>query len=351
MTDSRELRPGVRVFLTGGTGFIGSQVARLLVRRGCDVTVLVRAGSSLRRLSDISESLKLLEGDLFAPAAFPAMLKTVAPEVVFHLAWYLEPALCLDSPKNLDCLAGSVALFQALEGTGCRRVVLAGTINEYDDRVGRATESSPLRPSTLYGACKAALACVAEQLARLQGWNLVRARMFNVYGPGEDQRRLVAHVVCKLLRGESCDITSGEQIRGYLHVEDMATALVAVAASDFAGAVNVGSSQPVSVADVARKAAALIGAEHLLRIGARPQRLGDSGVLYPDTKLLLGELGWRPRYTLEDGLRQTIDWWKDKLFLSNPEPPLAPTVAGVRDDGMASESSGPSADRPLGELP
>ncbi len=302
---------GTAVLLTGASGFIGSQVARRLVYQGCRVTALVRPGSDPGRLADVANKIAFVEGDVEDAGFCRGLVGRVAPEVVLHLAWYLAPGDWADSPRNLDCLAGSLALLQGVAGTGCRRVVVAGSSVEYDTDLGRVTETSAIRPRTLYGACKASLFLAGGQLARRDGWGFAQARIFNVYGPGEDERRFVPQVVRGLLRGEPCELTPGDQVRDYLHVEDVASALVALAAGDIEGAVNVASSRPVTIAALARTIAGLLGRPDLLRLGARPARPGEYACLYADTRLLRERAGWSPRYGLDAGLKQTIGWWQD----------------------------------------
>jgi nucleoside-diphosphate-sugar epimerase len=251
--------------------------------------------------------------DFETPSACRDLVDAHTPAVVLHLAWSSEPGRWLDSERHLDHLAGSMALLQGVARTGCRRVVVAGSSVEYEGDQKPVGESSPVGPRTLYGACKASLGLVGGRLAQRHGWGFCQARVFNVYGPGEDPRRLVPHVILCLLRGAPCDLTAGSQVRDYLHVEDVASALVMLAASDVEGPVNVGSSEPVTVAALARTIASMLGRPGLLRLGSRPPRTADDSCLYADTRRLRERTGWEPRYSLEAGLRQTIAWWEDAL--------------------------------------
>lgn len=272
---------------------------------------LVRAGSSLHRLDGVRDQLQFLEGDLRdAPALQPILAKRV-PEVCLHLAWYAEPGgKCLWAHENLDCLTGSLAFLRALHDVGCPRVVIAGTSVEYDTSTGYVSESSPIRPANLYAAAKHSLFLTANHLDVRVGWTVAAARIFSVYGPWEDPRRLVPFVISKLLAGEACGLTRGEQIRDYSHVEDAASALWAIAKSPVTGPVNVGSSQPVSVASVAERLGALLGRSELLRFGARPAPQGDPAFLVANTDRLRHEVGWLPRYDLPSGLADTVAWWR-----------------------------------------
>ena len=309
---------GTRVVVTGAAGFIGSHVVRLLVAGGSAVTAIVRPQSRRERLADVADRLTFVEGDLEDPRFCRDVIESLAPEVVYHLGWYSEPGRWPDSPRHGHCLAGSRALLKAAGMAGCRRVVVGGTSVEYDTTFGQVTETTPLRPPSVYGACKAALGLLGQRLARRYGVSIAHARIFNVYGPREDERRLVPHVVCSLLRGVACDLTAGTQIRDYLHVEDVASALLAIGTSDVTGAINVGSSRPVSVADVAQTIAQELGRPDLLNLGARSERTGDYPCLYADARLLCERTNWRPRYDLESGLSQTIRWWRDHCGVDKP---------------------------------
>jgi nucleoside-diphosphate-sugar epimerase len=302
----------VKVFLTGATGFIGSHVARLLVREGCEVTALARAGAVLRRVEDLRGAVRWLEGDLTDPDRLRAPLASDPPEVCLHLAWYAVPGQYLHATENLDCLRGSLGLLQALDEAGCPRVVMAGTCFEFDTRYGYLSETSPIRPQSLYAASKHALHLVAEQYQRLHGRRLAWARIFYQYGPWEDPRRFVPAVICALLAGEPCSLTQGGQVRDFLHIEDVARAIWAIARSDLEGPVVIGSSRPVTVADVARAIGDQIGRGELLRFGARPTPPDDPPFLCANTTLLRTRTDWSPRYDLRAGLAETIAWWKSQ---------------------------------------
>ena len=301
----------MRVLLTGASGFIGSHLARLTLAEGHQVMALVRPGSNLRRLEGVRDQLQLLEGDLRDTAALQPLLAKSVPDVCLHLAWYAEPGgQCLWAHENLDCLTGSLAFLRVLHDAGCRRVVIAGTSVEYDTSTGYVTEASPIRPANLYAAAKHSLFLTANHLDVRGGWTVAAARIFSVYGPWEDPRRLVPFVISKLLAGEACELTRGEQIRDYSHVEDAASAMWAIAKSHVTGPVNVASSQPVSVASVAERLGALLSRPELLRFGARPAPQGDPAFLVANTDRLRHEVGWLPRYDLSSGLAHTVAWWR-----------------------------------------
>src|SRR6202011_3100840 len=162
-----------------------------------------------------------------------------------HLAWYAVPGKYLDARENLDCLGVSLHLLEVLAQTGCRHVVMTGTCAEYDTDVGYLRESGPTRPATLYAAAKLSLGITAAIRAAQLGMTLSWARLFYLYGPYEDERRMVPSLIRSLLENKPFKASSGRQIRDYLHVDDVAAALCALAAARANGTFNVCSGEPV----------------------------------------------------------------------------------------------------------
>jgi nucleoside-diphosphate-sugar epimerase len=248
----------MKILLTGSTGFIGSHVAELLTRQG---------------------------HELGQPA-----------EVGIHLAWYVEPGKYLESPLNDKCRDDSLAL---IKSTPCRRWVVAGTCFEEF-------------PTTRSARAKRDLYLELEKLDIELAWT----RLFYLYGPREHPRRFVPSVINALLAGKPAPLTKGDEIRDFLHVEDVAAGIVAVAVSKLTGIVQVGSGLPVTVREVATEIAGIIGRPELLQFGAYQPATTDPPSLVADNARLRST-GWRPRYDLASGLRATIEWWRQ-------HPPAAP---------------------------
>ena len=305
----------MRVLVTGGSGFIGSNVVRQLVGAGDEVHALIRAGSDLRRVAEVRDRVRWHTADLRDAESVGRAVAAIDPELTIHLAWTAEPGVYLHTPENVDHLAAGIRLANAVAEAGCPRFVGVGTNLEYrpDDAGGALHENAPLGPVHLYGACKLALSVALEEVSRRHGMSVAWARQFLLYGPAEDPRRLVPAVITALLKGEPAKTTAGEQIRDYLHVADVAGAMIAIGRSTLTGPVNVASGIPVAVRDVVARIGELVGRPELLAIGALPYRGNDPKHVVGDvTKLELGT-HWKPRYDLDSGLRHTIDWWREEL--------------------------------------
>jgi nucleoside-diphosphate-sugar epimerase len=304
----------MRVFITGATGFIGSHLARLLVREGCEVFALLRPESDAWRIRDLLPALKVVEGDVLGPEeGWSDRLETIRPEVCFHFAWYTEPGVFLQSALNLQYLSASVPLAMRVADAGCRKLVVPGSFSEYDQSLGYLAEDSPIRPNTIYGSAKSALYQGLALWAPRAGLELLWPRLFSVYGPGEHEKRFVPAVITAALRGEPTRLTPGEQMRDYLHVADVAGAVWAVAQSDLTGPVNIGSGHPVAIRELATRVGTILKRPDLIRLGDLPYREGDPMFICANTRLLKNATSWVPGFDLEAGLGDTIDWWRERL--------------------------------------
>jgi nucleoside-diphosphate-sugar epimerase len=188
-------------------------------------------------------------------------------------------------------------------------VVTAGTCAEYSWEEGGdgicREDATLLRPSTLYGTSKDALRRMQESMARTLGFSAAWGRVFFPYGVGEPAGRLVPSVIDNVLGGKPAQCSHGRQVRDFIYVDDVARAFAVVLDSGYEGTVNIGTGQPVTIAEVARAAAEAAGRPELLELGVLPSRAGEPDVLLADTAKLR-RLGLLPRWTLAEGMAATV---------------------------------------------
>lgn len=297
------------VLVTGGSGFIGSHCLAPLVMAGFDVHAVRSSGAPLAL-----DGVTWQQADLLDDAEIMRLVETVQPTHLLHLAWFATPGLFPSAIENFHWTKASLSLYRRFAENGGHRVVTAGTSYEYDWRYGYCSEAmTPRAPITVYGTCKKALNELADAYAETAGLSSAWARVFFLYGPREYPERLVPSVICSLLSGMPARCSHGEQIRDYLHVQDVADAFVAILASDIVGAVNVSSGSPVALKSIVMTIGSKLGRPELVELGAIPARDNDVPFVVADVGRLTGEVGWRPSIGLNEGLDQTIAWWRDEL--------------------------------------
>lgn len=267
------------ILLTGATGFVGRQVLRELAGRSCRVRLVVRDGKQDRIPRSAALEEIVTTADIWSESADWCADVCRDVDTVIHVAWYAEPGHYLQSPKNLDCLAGTLRLAEGAVRANVRRFVGIGTCFEYDLSAGQLTIGTPLRPTTPYAEAKAAAFRALSQPLPQQGVEFAWCRLFYLYGESEDERRLVPYLRARLAAGEPADLSRGDQIRDFLDVSEAGRMIVETALGAVQGPVNICSGVPVTVRQLAERIADEYGRRDLLRFGARPDNLVDPPVV------------------------------------------------------------------------
>ncbi|NOE35853.1 NAD(P)-dependent oxidoreductase [Ruegeria sp. HKCCD7318] len=283
-----------RVLLTGATGLIGRATVPALAEAGHEVVTLGRS-----RTNDIS-------CDMLNPEAVTTALETARASHLVHLAWHDGARDRWTSPANLDWMVATLHLVREFARTGGQRVVCAGSCAEYDWALPELTETSPLRPRTLYGSAKAGtgMALCAGQEAL--GLSLIWARIFFVYGPGEPPGRLFGDLISNLKAGQPVDCTDGLQERDFLHVHDLARALAHLLETNITGAVNVASGTTIPVRNLIEEVAEQMHHSDLIRLGAIARAANDPDRLAADVNRLQNEAGFTPQHDIASGVADIL---------------------------------------------
>jgi nucleoside-diphosphate-sugar epimerase len=286
-----------RILVTGGTGFVGRHAIPALEARGFEVV----APSS----ADL---------DVLDRGAVTRAVRHLSPTHVLHFAWIATPGVYQESPQNEAWKDASMHLFREAAANGATRIVGVGSCFDYSWPDTPCVEDvTPTdNATTFYGRCKNDCRKELMALADEKGVSAAWGRIFFLYGPGEPEKKLVASVIATLLKGEVANCTHGRQIRDFSYVKDVGAAFAAIADSDVRGAVNVASGEAVALMVLITAAERIIGAEDRVKLGAREAPPNEPPVIAADTAKLRST-GWSRAYTHEQGLRETVDWWKHSL--------------------------------------
>ncbi len=288
--------------VTGATGFVGGALVRRLVADGA----IVHAASRRRRPD--GHGVRWWEGDLSDPDAGQRVMESVRPDVVFHLAG--EVSGSRDVARVLPMLRANLlsclGLLVAAAERGGPRIVFAGSLEE-----GQPEGIWPV-PASPYAASKLAAGLYARMFHALYGTAVVWLRIFMVYGPAQpDATKLVPFVTLSLLRGEAPSVSTGRRQVDWVYVDDVVEALVrgATVQGIEGRSADVGSGRLVSVRSVVEELARVVGSGVSPRFGAVPDRPLEVE-RSADVATAEAVLGWRARMPLEEGLRQTVEWYR-----------------------------------------
>lgn len=295
------------VLLTGATGFIGRHCLTALLQQGYEVHATYRHDPLL------IDNVHWHQLDILDSSATDKLLRDINPSNLLHMAWFVKHGEFWTSELNYDFVSASLKLLQSFAKHGGKRVVVSGTCAEYDWRYGYCVENvTPCTPHTTYGVCKANLFQLGRQYAQDTGLSYAWGRIFFPYGPYEKSSRLIPYVIQSLLKNEPAQTTSGEQIRDFMYINDLADAFVALLTSDIQGAINITSGQPMRLKDMILMIADVLDKHHLIQLGAHADGTQPT-MIVGDISRLQNEVGWQPTYSTKQGIEATIQWWQNQL--------------------------------------
>jgi nucleoside-diphosphate-sugar epimerase len=304
--------------VTGGTGLIGSALVRRLLADGVTVECLIRKGS-LSKLPSVS-ALRATEISYFHTDVLRKSLAGISFDVVFHLASY---GVQVNDRDRDQLISGNVQLLaHVLEAVADRspaKFIFAGSCSQYGFPAKNGeliSEDQPLRPTSLYGAAKAAAELYGNALASQLKIPFFTLRLFNVFGPGEGPHRLLPSIIHALERNRPVDLTGGEQQRDLLHFDDVADAMYAAACSEHLkpyAAYNICSGVAVRIKEVGETAAEILQKpRELLQWGKLPYRSDEPMWVVGDATRFREATSWRPKLSLRDGIRSMISAVRDR---------------------------------------
>jgi UDP-glucose 4-epimerase len=308
----------MRALVTGGAGFIGSNLVDALLARGDAVTVVDDLSTGRRQNLEgaLAAGAELAELDIREAAALTERVAAARPEVVFHLAAQIDVRKSIEDPA-FDAavnVGGTVNLLEAMRAAGSARIVSASTGGAiYGEGEGQRLplpEGAPITPLSPYGQSKFAAEGYLALYERLYGLSGVSLRLGNVYGPRQDplgEAGVIAIFCGRLRAGERPTVFGdGRQTRDYIYVGDVVAAALAAAESEASGPINVGTGIETDVLELARRLAEIDGAASF-EPELAPPRPGEVQRIALDAIRAEQELGWRAETSLAEGLRLTLD--------------------------------------------
>lgn len=306
-----------RVAITGATGFIGGHLVRALLPLGYQPVLLAHSPGLHPRLAGLKDRVRWVRMDLTSTDAISDILVEERPSMLFHLAGTRG----LDQRVNgsVACaelnVCATVRLLDAALRAGVQRVIIVGSADEYGNQPGPLHEGLPLQPTSPYGISKAAASRFAQTMHARDGCPVVILRVFTAYGPGQPPDMFVAEAVACAVAGRAFCMSSGQQRRDLVFIDDVVQALIAAACAPAieGRVINIGSGQAHRLRDIASLIWHLSESRAPLLVGARPAPAHEVHDTWADIALAGELLRWAPQIDLETGLRTTIQWARQQL--------------------------------------
>ncbi|MGB6836819.1 MAG: NAD-dependent epimerase/dehydratase family protein [Dehalococcoidia bacterium] len=302
----------MRVLVTGGAGFIGSHVSRVLLQQGHQVTVVDNLCRGYRQL--VHPEARFVQADLADQEAVEGALR--GQDAVVHMAGFIAVGESVERPVLFaeNNVVNSLRLLEGMRRTGVSRMVFSSSACVYGvpQRLPIREEDPLGVQSSPYGASKIAVESYLGTYHQLYGFDCVILRYFNCYGPNElhdPETHAIPNFIRAALERRPIPLYwKGEQVRDFIYVEDLARAHTEVLRLSGLHYFNIGSEVGSKAIDVVRAIFDILGYEVPIEdLGERP---GDVPATYASSRKISEALGWRPQVSLEEGLRRTVEFYR-----------------------------------------
>jgi nucleoside-diphosphate-sugar epimerase len=311
-----------QVLVTGGAGFIGSNLAGELIRRGAKVRIIDNFITGFREnLDEIEGDFEFVEGDLNDPAALNRAIDGV--EIVFHQAALPSVPRSVDNPAETHeaCVNATFGLLLKAKQAGVKRVVYAASSSAYGDQeaLPKVETMSP-DPLSPYAAAKLMGEYYCHVFHKVYGLETIALRYFNVFGPRQNPSSMYSGVISRfiddLMKGNRPTIYGdGEQSRDFTYIDNVVDANIRAAHSEkgLGTTMNVANGERVSLNELLATLRSITGQTDVEPV-FEPERTGDVKHSQADNSRAVELLGYQKLVGLDEGLKRTIEWWKTSRF-------------------------------------
>jgi len=304
----------VKVLVTGGAGFIGVHVTKLLLDANHQVAVLDNL--SCGHKEQVDPRAKLIIGDIKDSQKTKEALKGV--DAVVHMAGLIiVPESVSDPVKYCDNnVLGTISLLESMRETNVKKIIFSSSACVYGmPKKLPITEDAPIHPDNPYGACKASIEAFLQAFHANFGFDATILRYFNPYGPGElhePETHAIPNFIKAALTKKPIPLYwQGEQIRDFIYIEDLARAHINVLKLSGFNIFNIGTEKGIKVKDVVNQIFKIVG--YKVPISDLGKRLGDVAANFASSAKLTKTTGWEAKVSLAEGLKHTIDFFKIQI--------------------------------------
>lgn len=303
-----------RVAITGATGFVGANLAERLIQDGHDVYLLIREGHQSWRIEHLLPHLHVVSVNLLDRKELLASIKQIRPDWVFHLAAYGAYSW----QENLDTaiqtnFLSAVNLVEVCREVGFEAFINTGSSSEYGLKGYAPPEDDFLDPNSYYAVTKASTTLFCRYTAQRFNLPIYTLRLYSVYGPYEDPKRLIPMMILKGLQGTLPPLVHPDVARDFIFTEDVNNACIFVASSSstlpFGSVYNIGTGKQVALRDIVSLTRNLFNIKDEPEWGSMENRPWDTNIWVANNERLTSA-GWSPKYDFQSGYMKTIEWYK-----------------------------------------
>jgi UDP-glucose 4-epimerase len=286
----------MRIFITGGTGFIGKNLVKKLEEQRHSLLLL-----SQQPLSGIN----FVEGSLTDISKWKTRIKRFKPDACIHLAWESLPDYsAATSIKNLKY---GLDLMLMLAEIGCKKFLSTGSCWEYGQQSGKLSEDMALKPLSAFTAAKNSLHWLGAEIAKENNMQFIWTRIFYVYGPGQRETSLIPYLINCARAGKTPEVKSPLAKNDFIYIEDVVGALsLLLKKCKRSGIYNIGSGKSTSVQDIIKTVFNNLNLQYGPTYKSVNSNVSSSDNFWADTSKIKREIGWKPKTTIKEGIKKTI---------------------------------------------
>jgi nucleoside-diphosphate-sugar epimerase len=305
------------VFITGGSGFVGANLIRTLLKNNYRVHVLNHTTKVGWRLQDIKKDLIIHKGDITNYKSLKSILSSVKPDYILHLAAYGAYSQQTELDKIVKVnIEGTKNLLEASKEINYKCFINTGSSSEYGFKNVPMKEDDYCDPVSYYAATKLGQTNICKVFSKLNKKPITTLRLFSVYGPFEEPTRFIPVIMKALYKKDTIKLTAGKQRRDFIYVEDVVNAYLQIMKSPnkYAAEIfNVGTGIENTNDEVVHHLFTTIGRKTKIQKGAYPTRNWDTTHWLADKTKITKKTNWKPAYSLDKGLKSTYSWFENNM--------------------------------------
>jgi nucleoside-diphosphate-sugar epimerase len=294
----------MNIFVTGGTGFIGTPVVNQLVKDGHEVLLLCIEEEPLPLTLD-SKKIHVIRGNLDRLDSWETIVTKFEPQAALHMAWEAIPTY--DYKTSTKNLIYGLNLIKQLTEMGCKKILCTGSCWEYGKKTGKLTEEMVAKPTNAFTAAKHSLYLMGKEIAKENNAEFIWTRLFYVYGPGQKSHSLIPHIIDSIRSGKELDIKTPHTKNDFVYVEDVAHAITLLLSKKVRWDLyNIGSGSSTEIIDVINMVYELYGMKKRYN---PPKRASSTDVpvdFWADISRVTADVGWTPQYSIYEGIKKTV---------------------------------------------